>query len=338
MGLRYILTSISFIVLFLINVWWIISSAYFLTIEGFDLITQGDGTLDYIFYSVYLKWILLADAIWISAALIFMIQRKGYKTKPEFHFLKHKKFLDPSICMIIPAYNESDSIESMVKKFLDRKFVKYVLVIDNNSTDGTPEIAERAGAKVIRKKKNLGFAHSVAMGFKESLKTDANIIGITEADGTSNPYDVEKMIPYLDNCNMVIGTRQNQILTEKGNQNQVMHVWGNFWLAKLIQLKYFSLLHTGFVNLTDVGCLFRLISRESLELVVEDLFYPGTDRPKAGIAVHLHLTMLGIEKDLRIIEIPITFNKRIGKSKMGTDEKIGAIKIGLQFLWFIIKS
>ena len=83
---------IIFIVLFLINVWWIISSAYFLTIEGFDLITQGDGTLDYIFYSVYLKWILLADAIWISAALIFMIQRKSYKTKPEFHFLKHKKF------------------------------------------------------------------------------------------------------------------------------------------------------------------------------------------------------------------------------------------------------
>ena len=63
---------VGLIVLFLINVWWIISSAYFLTIEGFDLITQGDGTLDYIFYSVYLKWILLADAIWISAALIFM--------------------------------------------------------------------------------------------------------------------------------------------------------------------------------------------------------------------------------------------------------------------------
>ena len=81
-----------------------------------------------------------------------------------------------------------------------------------------------------------------------------------------------------------------------------------------------------------------LISRESLELVVDDLFYPETDKPKAGIAVHLHLTMLGIEKDLRIIEVPITFNKRIGKSKMGTDEKIGALKIGLQFLWFIIKS
>ena len=106
----------------------------------------------------------------------------------------------------------------------------------------------------------------------------------------------------------------------------------------IIQFKYFSLLHAGVINLTDVGCLFRLISKDSLRLIVDDLFHPGTDKPKAGIAVHLHLTMLGIEKDLRVIEVPITFNKRVGKSKLNSGKIFVAIKIGIKFLWFIIKS
>ena len=59
---------------------------------------------------------------------------------------------------------------------------------------------------------------------------------------------------------------------------------------------------------------------------------------KAGIGVAIHLTMLGIQNDLRIIEIPITFNKRRGKSKIGSNRRMRAIKIGLTFLWLILKT
>ena len=139
-----------------------------------------------------------------------------------------------NIAVVIPTYNESKSIENTVKQFLELEVVKYVLVIDNNSSDDTVEIAERFGARVIKKEKNKGFAHSVALGLREALKMDVDVIGITESDGTSNAYDIKQMIPYFENCDMVLGTRQNQILTEKGNQNKMMHVWGNFGLAKLI--------------------------------------------------------------------------------------------------------
>ena len=338
MGTSYILAVSSFIILFLVNIAWIATNLYYSTVEGFDSILRGESSVENIYYSLYLKWILLADIIWVVTAILFMVKRRNYKNEREVHFLKYKKFANPTICMVIPAYNESESIETIVKEFLKTRFVTKVLVIDNHSSDKTAEIAEKAGAAVIRKNANTGFAHSVGLGLKESLKANTNIIGITEADSTSNSYDIEKMLPYLDNCDMVIGTRQDQVLTQKGNQNKLLHVWGNFLLAKLIQIKYFSLLHTGVVNLTDVGCLFRLISREALEEVIDDLFYPDTDKPKAGIAVHLHLTMLGIEKDLRIVEVPITFNKRIGKSKLGTINTKNAIIMGLNFLWFIIKS
>ena len=103
----------------------------------------------------------------------------------------------------------------------------------------------------------MGFGHSYALGLKEGLKTDASVIVTSESDYSFNTYDIPKMLPYLDNCDIAIGTRQNQVLVEKGNQNSLLHVLGNFFLAKLIQIKYFSLLHAGVVNLTDVGCNFR---------------------------------------------------------------------------------
>jgi len=146
------------------------------------------------------------------------------------------------------------------------------------------------------------------------------------------------MLPYLDNCDMAIGTRQNQVLTEKGNQNSLLHVWGNFFLAKLIQIKYFSLLHTGVVNLTDVGCNFRFFRAEALKKIVDELTYPGTDKVKVGLGITIHLTMIGIQKDLRIIELPVTFNKRSGNSKIGSNRRMRAIKIGFIFLWLILKT
>ena len=338
MGILYILAAITFIILFFINVGWLTSNLY-LTITGeIDSFVKGTNPIESIYYSSYLKWILLIDVLWLLIALFFMIQRKNFKTDAKLHYLNHKPILNPKICVVLPAYNEAEAIAEVVRNFQKNKFVKYVIVIDNHSSDGTADIAEKCGSRVIRNDKNMGFGYSYALGLKESLKTDANIIVTAEADNSFNSYDIPKMLPYLDNCDMAVGTRQNQVLTEKGNQNSLLHVWGNFFLAKLIQIKYFSLLHTGVVNLTDVGCNFRLFRAEALKKIVNELTYPRTDKVKAGIGVAIHLTMIGIQKDLRIIELPVTFNKRAGKSKIGSNRRIRAIKIGLIFLWLILKT
>jgi glycosyltransferase involved in cell wall biosynthesis len=338
LGILYILAAITFIILLFINVGWLTSNLYLTIIGEIESFVKGTNPIENIYYSSYLKWILLIDVLWLLTALFFMIQRKNYKTDAKLHYLNHKPILNPKICVVLPAYNEAEVIAEVVRNFQKNKFVKYVIVIDNHSSDGTADIAEKCGSRVIRNDKNMGFGYSYALGLKESLKTDANIIVTAEADNSFNSYDIPKMLPYLDNCDMAVGTRQNQVLTEKGNQNSLLHVWGNFFLAKLIQIKYFSLLHTGVVNLTDVGCNFRLFRAEALKKIVNELTYPSTDKVKAGIGVAIHLTMIGIQKDLRIIELPVTFNKRAGKSKIGSSRRIRAIKIGLIFLWLILKT
>ena len=334
----FFILALSSFVLLLVNLIWVGANLYLMVKDGIQSLLQGRNLLESIYYSVYLRWILLADGMWIAFAFAFMLRRKYYKTDSVLHYLHYDPMNNPSICMIIPTYNEELSIEKVVKDFSSQRLVKHVIVIDNNSTDRTVEIAAKAGAKVIKKSENKGYSHSFVMGLKESLRTDANVIAATEADGTYNAYDIEKMVPYLDNCDMVIGTRQHQVITEKGNQNSILHVLGNYFLAKLIQIKYFNLQHMGVVNLTDVGCVYRLVRREALEKLVDRLTYPGSDRAVGGVGIGLHFTMVGIENDLRIIEVPVTFNKRIGQSKIGSNKPLKALKVGFTFLWLILTS
>ena len=325
-------------ILFLINIIWFVVWASFLFIEGIQTVFQEKNLLENISESIYLRWILVSDLFWILGFIIYILTHKGFKTRSENHYLQHNPITNPKICMIIPAYNEELSIQKVVKDFVNQKFIHTVIVIDNHSSDKTVELAEKSGAKVIQKTKNRGLGHSFAMGLIEGLKTDANIIATTEADGTYNAYDVEKFLPYLDNSDMVIGSRKLQILTERGNQNKIMYVWGNYVLAKLIQLKFFSAHHLGIANLSDVGCVYRFTRREALEKIADKLLDPKTGDAIGGIAFALYLTMLSIENDLRFVEIPVSYKKRIGESKMITQKTSVAIKVGLKFLWLILKN
>ena len=277
--------------------------------------------------------------IWQHLLIIglgYVLKQKSYKTDSNLHYLQNSPIKERQICVIMPTFNEESTIKQVVEDFQRQNFVKYVVVIDNKSTDDTVKIAKECGVKVIEKIENKGYSHSLVLGLKEALKTDANIITITESDGTFNGYDLEKMVPYLNNCDMVIGSRQNQVISEKGNQNSGFFVWANFLLAKLIQIKYLSLDHMGIINLTDVGCIYRVIKRDALEKIISKLTYPGSDRPVGGIGIGLYITMLGIEEDLKIIEIPVTFKRRIGKSKLTGAGKKKTINIGLRFLWLIL--
>lgn len=341
MGFIFSVLIISAIVLFLINFVFALVNFIVWSTEGINAIFQGQNLTERIIYSTYFKWIIIADVTWLILTLIFIFSRKQYKTNSELYYLTHKPITETKICVIIPAFNEEPVIEKVVNDYINQKNVEHVYVIDNHSSDNTVKIAEACGASVIKKEKNMGYAHSCVMGLKKSLETDANIIVLTEADGTFAGGDLEKMVPYLDNVDMVIGTREIQVLSEKGNQNKMFYVWGNFLLAKLIQLKFFSLQHMGIVSLTDVGCAYRCIRKEALEKIIDQFSNSETGevlvKPKSGLFA-LFMTMLGIKNDLRVVEIPITFKKRIGISKTQSDKKSKAIRYGLEFFWFILRS
>ena len=341
MGLIYALIVLSFFALIIINATWAITNLYFFIVEGVQTLMVGSTFAENIYFSTYLKWILILDSIWISSTLIFIFRRKLYKTDPKLHYLSSNLISDPKIFVIIPTFNEEQIVEKVINDYKNQKFVTNILIVDNHSSDKTVEIAKSCGVQVLEKKENKGFAHSCVVGMKESLNSNANIIAFSECDGTFSGVDLEKMIPYLNNCHMVIGTRQIQVLSEKGNQNSTFYVWGNYFLAKLIQLKFFSIQHLGIVELTDVGCMYRCLRRESLEKIVNQFSKPNTDEPiissESGLFAIL-MTMIGIRNNLKIVEIPITFKKRIGISKTQSDKKIRAIRYGLTFFWHIIWS
>lgn len=339
MGKFFLGLSLSFIVLFIINITFVILNLIFWVTNGLQALLLEMNFIERIYYSTYMKWIILADGLWFSILLIFMLKRKHYKTDVQLHYLNYEPINNPKISVIIPTFNEEENVERVVRDYIQQKNVENVIVVDNNSSDKTVYLAKKCGATVITKDSNKGFAHSCVIGLHESLKTTANVIAFTECDGTFSSYDLNKMIPYLDNSHLVIGTRQVQVLTEKGNQNSMFYVWGNYILAKLIQIKYFSLLHLGIVQLTDVGCMHRCIRRDSLEKIIDQFTYPGTDEVKvtanSGLFA-IFMTTIGIENNLKIVEVPITFKKRIGVSKTESDKKLRAIKYGLTFFWYII--
>ena len=254
--------SISFSALLIINISWIIVNIYMFLVHGIESIVTGETLIENIYYSTFLRWLILLDLLWIAIAFGYMIKQKSYKTDSKLHFLQNSPLDACKICVIMPTFNEEEAIKKVVEDFQSQNSVEQVIVIDNNSTDNTVKIAKECGAETIEKSENKGYSHSLVMGLNAALKTDANIIAITESDGTFNGYDLDKMIPYLNNCDMVIGSRQNQVISEKGNQNSGFFVWANFFLAKLIQIKYVSLEHMGIVNLTDVGCVYRVIKKD----------------------------------------------------------------------------
>jgi len=332
----FFLLMVFFCILFIVNLVWICVNVYMWIAHGFQSIIQGENLIENIYYSYYIKWIILSDFIWIIFGLIFVYQRKQFKIDPA-HFLHSNKILEPKICVTMPSYNEEKAIGNVVSNYMNQKYVVSVIVVDNNSSDRTVEIAKKNGADVITKNENKGFSHSYVLGLQQSLQTEANIIVVTESDGTFDGNDISKFLPYLENCDVVTGSRQNQILTQQGNQNNRLLVYGNIFLAKLIQLKYFSLNNLGIVNLTDVGCGFMVMKRNALEQIINKLATIDTNHSIWNMSLRFYTILLSIENNLRIVEIPITFRKRIGESKYAGESVSKALKIGFNFLWLIFR-
>jgi len=337
MGTLYISLGITFAALVIVNISWIIINLYMFVVHGIESIVTGQTLIENIYYSTFLKWIILSDISWISVALLYAATRKNFRTDPEQFYLKKKSLIDKTTCVVIPAYNEELSIGHVVTDFLKQENVKHVLVIDNNSSDNTIDVAKKSGATVFKNEKNMGLGYSCAIGLKKSLEYDVGSVTLVESDGTFVADDLDKMMSYLDVGDMIVGTRVIQVLSEKGTQLGMIHVWGNYILAKLIQLKFFSLLHIGSVSLTDVGCIYRVIRKDSLEKIIGKFIDPdGLVTPNYEIA--LFLTIEALKQNLRLIEIPVIFKRRIGKSKIESQKKFNAIKIGFIFLWYILKS
>lgn len=226
--------------------------------------------------------------------------------------------MPPIINVIIPAFNEEDSIAHVIKEIPD--IVSEIIVVSNTSTDQTENVAKKAGATVLQEKqKGYGYACLKGMEYIASKDTKPDIIVFLDGDYSDYPAELTHIVaPIIEqNVDLVIGSRVKH-LRESGSMT-FPQIFGN-WLATGLMKLFFG------AKFTDLGP-FRAIKYDKLlALEMVDKTY--------GWTVEMQLKVL--KKRYSYTEVPVHYKKRIGVSKVSGTIK-GAIFAGVKILSWIFK-
>lgn len=225
------------------------------------------------------------------------------------------------VSIVIPTYNEADSIRSVIDGFFATGYVDEVIVVDNNALGNTKTEVAKTKARLIEEKENQGYGHAIMRGLREAT---GDLIVTVEADGTFDPKDLHKLLLYSDDFPVVFGTRTSRAAIWSGAFMPFSVRLGNWAMAKVIET-----LHNG-PTLTDVGCTFKLIDRKSLEDIKK--FFPWSDGDgKFSPEMMIWL----IRRERRVIEIPVMYLPRVGQS-MYTGSIMKAAWLGLKMIPLIV--
>ena len=223
------------------------------------------------------------------------------------------------ISLILPTYNELDSIKKVINKFSGLKIFFEIIVINNNASIGTSDEIAQTDAVEIHEKKQ-GYGSAILRGFYESK---GDLIVVCEPDDTFVEEDIYKLLAYSDSFDVVYGSRtMNDMIWDGANMGWFLR-FGNWSVAKLLQILFNT------CSLTDVGCTYRLVKRSSMlkilkkSKVVSNFFGP-------------EMMLISILLNLKIIQIPINYKERVGISSVtGSFKK--AFILGIQMILLILK-
>lgn len=229
------------------------------------------------------------------------------------------------LAAILTAYNDEEAIGPSVDEFLRQPRMERVIVVDNNCTDATAAVAAARGAAVVAEALQ-GYGYACMRGLRFALETTrADFVVLAEGDMTFFGDDVPKLLPYLEECDLVLGTRTNRTLTQSASQMDWFLAWGNLALAFLIRLRYWDRNFLGRAQLTDVGCTFRVIRRSALQRIIDQLTV-------GGYYFSPHMILVALRNDLRVVEVPIKFRARVGVSKGAGRSRRRALRIGISMV------
>lgn len=285
---------------------------YFIGLTQFLL--KGFLFNQFFFYGLILDLVFFVMLFFeLGIPTIFFPQKKAFRFDPI-------KNLQVSVGMT--AYNDQEAIGSSVKQFKELNEVVSVTVIDNNCIDNTALEAKKNGANVV-KEPVQGYGSACIRALKEARKK-GNLVCLVEGDMTFSASDLKKLTAYIENADMVLGTRTTEEIIDSDSQVTWFMRYGNLFVAKLLQLRFWDK-----VRLTDVGCTYRIIRPEALDKILDKLHVKGH-----YFSPHMILTAL--ENDLKVIEVPVTLKKRVGESKgVGADAFKGLIT-GSKMWWMIL--
>ncbi len=198
------------------------------------------------------------------------------------------------VCILIPTLNEERSIGEVVEGFKRLGF-ENILVIDGHSTDRTVEIAKSKGARVVFQS-GRGKGQAIIEAFR---LIDNEVVVMVDGDGTYLPEDVKKLLDPIERgvADHVVGNRFANF--EKGAFTR-LNLIGNKILNFLFRVMYG-------VELRDILSGYRALTRD---------VYKSVELSKEGFEIETELTVETIAKGFRIVEVPITYRKRAGRTKL----------------------
>jgi glycosyltransferase involved in cell wall biosynthesis len=225
------------------------------------------------------------------------------------------------LTVALTAYNDERSIGGAVQDFRAHPLVRRVIVISNNSTDGTMEAAARAGAIVFNEPMQ-GYGACVHRALNEALSfEDTELTVLCEGDLTFRAMDIDKLLAYIPHADIVNGSRIVEQLQESGTQLSLYMHYGNLFAGKVLELK-----HLGMVSLTDVGTTYKVCRNTALRNLL-----PKLD-PQVNLEFNAYFLDTALTSQIRILECPISFHPRVGTSKGGNVNNRIATRLGLRML------
>ena len=242
--------------------------------------------------------------------------------------VRNDRITNSNILVVLTAYNDELSIAKSVKDFKSHKNVKEVIVVSNNSSDNTIKFAKEAGATVYNEL-TQGYGSCVYRCYEEALKrkNKYDLLVLCEGDMTFRSNDINKLMSYIPHADVVNGTRIAENLQERNTQLSMFMHYGNFFVAKLLELKYL-----GNITLSDVGTTYKIIRISALENIL----------PKLDKRINLTFNPYFLEKVIKynydVVECPITFYPRVGLSKGGNINNFIAFKLGILMIFGILFS
>jgi len=202
--------------------------------------------------------------------------------------------LNPTISVVIPAFNEEKTIEntlSRIYKTLEAIQLPYeIIVVDDGSTDKTAQLAYRHKATILTNGKNQGKGYALRRGFHHAK---GDIIITIDADGSHDPADIKRLlIPILNGADIVIGSRFTN--GQGKNSTKKLHILGNHLINLLIRIITQK-------RITDSQTGFRAFKKKIINQI---------KITSKGYQVETELTVKALKNGNTVQEIPITSRKR----------------------------
>jgi len=221
--------------------------------------------------------------------------------------------------IVFPTYNERDNIEKIVHAVLPLDPRINVLIVDDNSPDGTGIIADRLAEEeskvnVLHREKKEGLGRAYIAGFKWAIENEYDFIFEMDADFSHGPEYIKDFLREIQEYDLVIGSRY---ITGVNVIN---------WPIGRLLLSYYANVYTRIVTglpLRDATGGFKCFRRQVLETINLD------DVHASGYSFQIEMSMRAWKKGFKLKEIPITFVDRIaGTSKMSK-------KIMREAIWMV---